>query len=275
MKTKIVLFLSCLCSVLLAQPIPVTIVETRPEVLCAGDSVEARFAIIQSVPPNQNFEVRIKLDKGSMTFIDTIFAGTLQNLVVVDTMQIGLIYGVKFKVPAQCPSGNWFVSGNINAPGQFSFIINQCHKNPIHILTASKDTVCPGVDSICVTIVNPFLDPFYLSFESQGFPPVLTWIPVYPSSGDNDTSTYCFLVPGWISLGNGFLGIDLESDPNFPIVYWCPGMGIHEWQLNTLTPKYFTLDNFPTPPIPNTILRQEWTLPDGRKYNRKILIQSE
>lgn len=227
-----------MCGFIYPQIIPCTIIETQPEAICAGDTLEVRFIVNAPISLTQTFDAAIRLDKNGSTIIDTLYSGTLYNLTVVDTLGIALVYGVKFRVPVQCPAGTWFASGNIQSPNQVSVYVNHCLIIPV-IISYTPDSLCVG-DTICIKVYNPDKNSFYFNMECNNGPaPVLTWFEVNTAGDEADTVIYCFVVSDKIiTCGPGWIGIDLVNQ--FPIYYKCDCLwdGIQKTEFNELPPTY-------------------------------------
>jgi hypothetical protein len=240
---SLVFLLSCLCTFLHAQIIPVTIIETRPEALCTGDTIEVRFVVLAQLQPNQIFKVGVRLDRNNTTLIDTLFTGTLSQLTVVDTISIGLVYGEKLKIPNQCPVGTWSVSGNILSPNQVTLGIIACNPIP-QIISFSPDTLCPG-DTICIKLYNPLKDSFNFNWMTTQGESVIVWTQILTSGNETDTMNYCFRTPDflYLSCGPAFIGIDLINQ--WPIYIKCGciinWLGIKQNDPNKLKPIYYDI----------------------------------
>lgn len=150
-KSVSVLLMLAITFCLNAQVIPVDLIEFKPEVVCPGDSVEAHFVFTAPVQPTQVVNVQVSLDKTPIIINNILFSGPISSLMIVDTIQQGVVYAKKFQVPIYTPHGLWSANANIPNPRPINLIVNQCAdtQNQLDIQGVENDTLCTG-DSLTV-----------------------------------------------------------------------------------------------------------------------------
>lgn len=116
MKKFILLLAVLACSLGQSQIIPADIIEITPEVACPGDTVSAKFVFLQPVTPSMPVKVGVWMQQGNNTLFDTLYIGTMSQLVCVDTIQSGPVYQIEKQVPWGFPAGTWYAEANVINP---------------------------------------------------------------------------------------------------------------------------------------------------------------
>ncbi len=249
MKKITIIAAMMLATVIKSQIVPVHIVETVPEILCKGDSIDVKFVFTNTITPTVPFSIELSMAHGPLLWIDTIFTGYVGSLVSVDTLQTGEpIYETKQKVPQITPAGQWTITANIMSPDYTYITVNQCVATPT-IVSYSPASLCPG-DTMCISVYDPLHNAFYFNIETQSTwqPNVLYWFETQWGALQSDTMNICYQIPYFLPSGPAMIGLNLESLT--PVMLLDCGLGIGESAPDKITEDatYYNLQGIPVEP---------------------------